>query len=308
MRTIWLLAVLTTLASATPGGAQQANPTDPDSCKHIWEKIGLPTGNTRAPDRMMTVCHLGYITGHNNGRKTPDWVIERLSPELVTGSATREDQDFQSDPALPEHARAMPRDYDGSGFDKGHQAPAADFHGKQTFLDDTFFFSNAVPQVGAGFNRSIWRSLETHVRKLVTGDRPELYVITGPVYQASERIKITSTMDVCRLNLELAKPDRQTICPENHANRNAVCSAGVSVPAALFKIVYDPGSLSAFAVIFENMSHTGKYATGRNFEYIQGHRVGIATIEALTGHTFLTALPARKQRQIKAACTDVKFH
>jgi endonuclease G len=303
-------AVLTfgILICGTPAHAQGTNATNPNVCKDIWAGVGLPTPNSGARDRITTVCHLGYIAGHNDRHKAPDWVIERLTPNLVAGTGAREDQDFRPEPAVPENAKAKPADYDGSGYDKGHQAPAADFHGNQEFLDDTFFFSNAVPQIGIGFNRSIWRSLENHVRKLVTGNRPDLYVITGPIPLGPEPIKITSATDICRLDLELAVPDRKSICPENHANKNVPCAAGVAVPAAMFKIVYDPGSHSAFAVVMQNLSHTGKYRTGRNFEYIQAHRVGIATIESLTGHRFLTALSARKQRQIKASCTSVKFH
>ena len=40
-------------------------------------------------------------------------------------------------------------------------------------------------------------------------------------------------------------------------------------------------------------------------EYIQAHKVGIATIEDLTGLAFFSALPDRKQRQLRASCTDV---
>ena len=300
--------VLGLTASSTPARAQAGDVKNPNTCKDIWSEIGLPTRKAGAAGHITMVCHLGYLTGHNDSNKTPDWVIEHLTPKIVSGSGTREDQDFQFDPALPEKARPMPPDYEGSGFDKGHNAPAADFHGDQKFLDDTFFFSNAVPQVGLGFNRSIWRSLETLVRKLVTGNRPSLYVITGPINQSSKPIKIKSTMDVCRLNLELAVPDRESICPENHKNKNATCSAGVAVPAAMFKIVYDPASQSAFAVVFQNMDHSGEYKSGHGTDYIQAHRVGVATIETLTGYSFFSALPDRKQRQIKANCTDVKLH
>jgi DNA/RNA endonuclease G (NUC1) len=298
---------LAIIGFAGPARAQDNDAINPRTCRDIWQGVGLPAVNSGASDHITTICHLGYITGHNNGKKTPDWVIERLKPGLVTGDGTREDQDFKPDGALRDKPTARDADYEGSGYDKGHQAPAADFKGNQEFLDDTFVFSNAVPQVGIGFNRSIWRSFETHVRKLVTGDRPDLYVITGPIPQGPERIKITRNSDVCRLDLELAEPDRRSICPENRSNKRIECAAGVAVPAAMFKIVYDPGMQSAFAVVMQNLNHTGKYPSGRNFEYIQAHRVGIGTIEKLTGHTFLTALPARKQRQLKASCTSVKF-
>jgi endonuclease G len=302
-----VLALPLCLALGTHAFAQAGSKTDPNTCKQIWSEIGLPTPNPGA-HHTTRVCHRGYITGHNDSNKTPDWVIEHLTPKLVNGDATREDQDFHADPALPEKARALPADYDGSGFDKGHNAPAADYHGDQDALDDTFFYSNAVPQVGKGFNRSIWRSLETLVRKLVAGDRPNLYVITGPVYQESKPIKVSSKTDVCKSNIGLPVPDRESICPENHKNKKAECTAGVAVPAGMYKIIYDAKSQTAFAVLFENMDHTGHYASGRTFDYIQAHRIGISTIEDLTGLKFFTALPDRVQRQMRSNCTDVKFH
>lgn len=302
-----LLASSLCIALGSQAFAQAGSKTDPNTCRQIWSEIGLPTANPGA-HHTTRICHIGYITGHNDSNKTPDWVIERLTAKLVQGDATREDQDFKPDPSLPPGVAAQSADYDGSGFDKGHNAPAANYHGDQDALDDTFVYSNAVPQVGRGFNRSIWRSLETHVRKLVTGDRPELYVITGPIAQSSKPIKLSSKTDVCKSSLLLPVPDQASICPANHANKAVACPAGVGVPAGMYKIVYDPKSQTAFAVLFENMDHTGRYASGRTFDYIQAHRVGIATIEDLTGLTFFTALPARRQRQIKSNCTDFKFH
>lgn len=287
--------------------AAQSAATDPQSCKKLWEGVGLPVRKS-GQGHLTIVCHLGYIAGHNDKSKTPEWVIEHLTPNLTAGNATREDQDFHFDPALPDAARAVPADYDGSGFDQGHNAPAADFAGDQKFLDDTFFLSNSVPQVGAGFNRSIWRSFETLVRKLVGGGRSELYVITGSVAQSSPAPRVLSKSDICKTALVMAIPDKKSICPANRDNDSAKCEAGVAVPAGMFKIVYDPNAGSAFAVLMENKVHTGLYPSGKTFEYIQAHKVGIATIEDLTGLAFFSALPDRKQRQLRASCTDVKFH
>ena len=75
----------------------------------------------------------------------------------------------------------------------------------------------------------------------------------------------------------------------------------------MYKIVYDPKARHAFAVLFENMDHTGHYKSGRTFDYIQAHRIGIGTIEDLTGLTFFPALSPREKRQMTANCTDVKF-
>jgi len=297
-----LLAV-TLPASSGPARAQNHPENDPNHCANIWKEIGLPS----APGaHITTVCHLGYITGHNDDRKGPNWVIERLSPDLTQGKASRDDDDFAADTLLPEKAQAKPPDYDNNGFnfDKGHNAPAADFAGNQNFLNDTFFYSNAVPQIGPGFNRSIWRSLETQVRNLIGKNHPTMYVITGSVWQEDKPIKVSG--DVCRTELVLPTVLPTSICPENHGKKNVQCEAGVSVPAAMFKIVYDPVMQNAFAVLMENESHTGKYK--KVATYIEAHKVGVATIENLTGLRFFSALPTRKQNQIRSNCVDVKQH
>lgn len=286
-----------------PARAQNNPENDPNHCADIWKEIGLVS--SKGGDTTI-VCHLGYIVGHNDRTKTPNWVIERLTPNLTQGSATREGDDFAADGKLPLEAQAQPADYDGNGFDfdKGHNAPAADFAGKRDFLDDTFFLSNAVPQVGPGFNRSIWRSLETQVRALVGKNHPAMYVITGSVYQESKPIKITG--DVCNIELTLPVVQPTSICPENHSKKDVKCSAGVAVPAAMFKVVYDPVMQNAFAVLMENESHTGRYK--KTAPYIAAHKVGVATVEDLTGLRFFTALPARKQNQIRNNCVEVKQH
>lgn len=304
---IGLLAVsLFAITASEPARSQNFPENKPEFCKDIWKDVGLPKARTGM--KITTVCHLGYITGHNDANKGPAWVIERLTPDLTKGKATREDQNFSADGKLPGNAQAIPADYDsnGFGFDQGHNAPAADFAGKQEFLNDTFFLSNAVPQVGVGFNRSIWRALETQVRNLVGSNHPVIIVITGSVEQGSKPIKISK--DVCKTELELPVVEPTSICKDNHHKKNVQCDAGVAVPAGMFKIVYDPVAQNAFAVLMENESHTGRYKSGQGGEYIRAHKVGIATIEDLTGLKFFTDFPARKQNQMRSNCVDVRVH
>jgi endonuclease G len=294
------------LACLSPDVARGQNhpENDPNHCPQHWNEIGLPTQKGAGTVQIITVCHKGYIVGHNSQTKSPEWVIEHLTPDLTKPGATRENQSFHEDEFLPEDKRATLKDYSESGYDQGHQAAAADFSGNQAFLDDTFFLSNAVPQVGIGFNRSIWRAFETHVRKLVD-DRKGLYIITGAVPQ-TKAIKIPAANEVCRKDVNIPVPDDKSICPAHNEDNHARCTAGVAVPSALYKIVYSPSTQTAFAVLLGNLSHTGKYK--RTFDYIQQNRIGIGTIEDLTGLTFFSKLPDRKQRQMKTVCVDVKFH
>src|ERR1044071_5714437 len=60
-------------------------------------------------------------------------------------------------------ARADPKDYSGSGFDQGHIAPANDMKRSKAVMDECFLLSNICPQIGVGFDRQIWRSLEAAI-------------------------------------------------------------------------------------------------------------------------------------------------
>jgi endonuclease G len=82
---------------------------------------------------------------------------------------------------VPEKFRAKLKDYFRSGYDRGHQVPAADAKFSQEALDATFFLSNMCPQVGDGFNRDYWAHFEDFCRRLTT-KYPSVRIVTGPLY------------------------------------------------------------------------------------------------------------------------------
>ena len=111
-------------------------------------------------------------------------------------------------------------DYKNSGFDRGHQAPSNDFKSSPKLMEDTFFYTNVVPQVGKGFNQGIWKQHEALARKLAI-DRDEIYVITGPVYQEKKPIRIRADADACGTELNLKPLKKGSI------------GSDVAIPAAL---------------------------------------------------------------------------
>ena len=50
-----------------------------------------------------------------------------------------------------------------SGFDRGHLAAAGNHRASLEDCQETFYYSNMAPQVGEGFNRGAWNSLEKMV-------------------------------------------------------------------------------------------------------------------------------------------------
>jgi len=83
--------------------------------------------------------------------------------------------------SVPEKFRAKLKDYFRSGYDRGHQAPAADAKWSQASMDETFLLTNMCPQVGDGFNRDYWAHFEDFCRRLVK-HYPSVRIITGPLY------------------------------------------------------------------------------------------------------------------------------
>jgi endonuclease G len=85
---------------------------------------------------------------------------------------------FIPDPAI-QTGSASNKDYQSSGYDRGHLAPSADMcFSKETMLE-SFYLSNMSPQK-PGFNRGIWKDLETLVRVWAEEDS-SIYIVTGGI-------------------------------------------------------------------------------------------------------------------------------
>lgn len=193
----------------------QAN--DLEACKvHI--KYGSPSSNP------VILCRLGYALSHNAKHKVPDWVAYHLTKEKIVMGNIPRSNNFRPDSDLDRGKRSELKDYKGSGFDRGHMAPAGSMKWSSRAMSESFLLSNMAPQVGAGFNRGIWRSLETKVRKW-TKARGELYIVTGPIYKSTQK-----TM-----------------------GRNKV-----TVPTHFYKVVFDPIKVEAIAFILPNKKNKSK--------------------------------------------------
>lgn len=274
MRTAaWAASVViaTTLATAALIAPAHA---EFESCRTAYAEIGLPErlGETDVGE-VQERCLKGFALSYNKRTKTPDWVIERLTPASFRGTATRSKAAFAPDTVIAENARAELTDYEaafqGQRFDRGHQAPAADTRFNQTAMDETFLLSNMAPQVGIGFNRHAWSYLEKTIRSWVTcGGHDRLYVITGPIY-APNATKVLG------------------------ANK-------IAIPDAFFKIAYDPARGRAIAFVLENKRHESRA--------LAPHRRSIAEIERLTGIDFLTALPERQQTVLESNVSPMWAH
>jgi DNA/RNA endonuclease G (NUC1) len=300
------LALLVVVLLLTPGVATAApraecdpRNTRPETCKAIWDGIGLPKSN--ATSGKIAICHDRYIVSHDNASKTPDWVVELLTKGKLTNKFKRPKVGFSPDLCVPKEFSAAAGDYAGTAdkFEIGHMAPSEDFNNSDVNMRDTFIFSNAIPQAGDTFNAAIWRSLESEVRKAAIA-RKKLYVITGPIRGdgVTRKISIAKADNACGGAIELETFKTRSICKAVNTGQASECGNGVVVPVAVYKIAYDPDKNVAFGFVMANRN----YKTGLGRPFIQESRVNVGVIEKLTGLKFFDALPEADRAALVNRC------
>ena len=150
------------------------------------------------------LCFNGFNVMYSGVSKTPLWTAEYLYPQRLSQKIKREDN-FHEEMRVSEKHRALLSDYRASGYDRGHMSPNADMPNKESQYD-SFSLANMVPQSPKN-NQQVWRELEEATRAIVTKQKQDVYVVTGPVF-ASKKLK--------------------------------TIGKGVIVPTAVFKAIYIP--------------------------------------------------------------------
>lgn len=128
--------------------------------------------------------HAFYSLSYDEKNEQAQWVAYKLTRSNLNNAKFKRKDNFRSDPDV-KSASASVTDYKGSGYDRGHLAPAADFTWTEQGMDESFFMSNMSPQDPA-FNRGIWKKLEEKVRTWAKQEG-ELFVVTGPVFKEKRK-------------------------------------------------------------------------------------------------------------------------
>jgi len=180
--TFFILLILAILVTIEPWkkytrSAQTAlGEAPPPSISIHWENLAIAYPETSLADTILS--YKGFDLGYNEASEQASWVVYILTKEeLESGSISRTD-DFRTDKSLASGSAAL-SDYRGSGYDRGHMAPAGDMKWDPEAMSQSFLLSNMSPQTPS-FNRGIWKKLEEQVRQWAL-DKDSLYVITGPV-------------------------------------------------------------------------------------------------------------------------------
>ena len=158
----------------------------------------------------------------------PNCVIYELTETEVTisdspGGEKRKNYNYDKDPSTrnsPEHW-----DYRGSGYDRGHMAPAMDMKWSPTAMRQCFYMTNMCPQ-DHDLNGGAWRLLEEKIHRWGKRDK-RLIVATGPIMGKS--VKTTGK------------------------------SCAVAIPDAFYKVVYAPEQGRAIGFIYPNEPVSGSF-------------------------------------------------
>lgn len=211
-----------------------------------------------------------YSICYRENYEQAEWSAYCLTSDHLVKNAGRSD-DFRPDPQISTGSATL-ADYKGSGYDRGHLSPAADFAFDKTAMSETFYMSNMSPQAGS-FNRGMWKDLESTVRDWAK-KFGRVYVISGPV-------------------LEKEASEYETI----GANK-------VSIPQYYYKVILAPlyedekdaatpedaKNICALAFIFPNKKCEGSF-----FDYA----VSIDDVEKRTGLDFFSQLDEETQDKVE---------
>ena len=200
----------------------------------------------------------GYTLAYDKKTKTPQWVAWELTKEETKGNHERTDK-FLPDPNV-EGAKVVTTDYTGSGYDRGHMAPAGDMKWSKKAMEESFYMSNICPQIHH-LNTGDWNELEANTRKWARR-YGSVYVTCGPIYNGSRRTQ--------------------------YIGKNRV-----KVPDAFFKVILiqSPKKTCALGFFFEN--EAGQRPLN---EYL----VSIDYLEQTTGIDFFPALPDELENLLEA--------
>lgn len=146
-----------------------------DKHPQSWGNLLAVTTNPDAlPEQM--VDYTGMSISFNPRWHQPNWVAWELTADETEGTAPRENK-FHSDDSVKGCAETY--DYNYSGYDRGHMAPAADMKWSDKAMYESFSMANISPQAKP-LNTGAWKRLEEKCRVWAQADSA-IIIISGPV-------------------------------------------------------------------------------------------------------------------------------
>jgi endonuclease G len=212
------------------------------------------------------VNHKSFILAYAEEHEQAEWVAYRLTIDQLKEVVQERSNSFRPDTSITTSSASL-ADYRGSGYDKGHLAPAQDMSFDVQSESESFLLSNMSPQVAA-FNRGIWRELEEHVRDWTRANK-EIYIATGPILTQKPLKKI--------------------------GKHNSL-----TVPAAYYKVLLDntPPEQKAIGFVIPNAKSTDRIDT---------YAMSVDEVEKITNIDFFSELPDDIEQKIESQFNTARW-
>ena len=183
-----------------------------EECKDLFPNQQIPS----SPQFGRDLCFDSFAIYYSPQDKKPIYTVEKLNKEQFSAPHPRRTNQFYEEARLPFAERALLADYRGSGFDRGHNAPAGDMSNERA-MAQSFSLANMMPQARQN-NQGIWaKNVEEPTRAYVKRATGDIYVFTGST-----------------------------------GNSGSIGKSRVTIPSHLYKLVYDPNKKTAWAYWIEN--------------------------------------------------------
>lgn len=175
------------------------------------------------------LCFDSFAVLYSPKDKKPIYVVEKLNRDRLLDSRDEQRTNrFYEEARLRSAERSTLNDYKSSGWDRGHNGPAADMPNPNA-MAQSFSLANMMPQAPEN-NRGTWaKDVERPTRQFAMRANGNVYVFTGSV-----------------------------------GNQGTIGQGRVTVPAYLWKLVYDEAGHRAWAYWVPN---TNDATAGKPISY-----------------------------------------
>lgn len=197
--------------------------------------------NPQFSQGLQLLCFEEYALGYSGKTRTALWSAEFLTAERVRlAKKVARVNSFHEETALAPEIRSQLKDFQGSGYDRGHLSPSHDFASGQS-QNESFSLANMIAQDPKN-NRGLWSSIESGTRNYAASNGT-VYVITGPLF-VGQKIKFLK--------------DR------------------VAIPTQLFKLLFDPRHQAGGVFLVDNVdTQTIQWKSIAEFEQLSGYQFGL---------------------------------
>lgn len=155
-------------------------------CRQFFPGGKPPVLTAGTARELRELCFSSFAILHSGASKTPVFVAERLNRQTLTQAKGLKRTDrFFAEARLPQRERAELNDYRNSSYSRGHMAPAGDMSTPEA-MAQSFSLANMVPQ-DQRHNSGPWSKIEDDTRKYAMRAQGDVFVFTGPVFNAAPK-------------------------------------------------------------------------------------------------------------------------